>query len=110
MGMTHYNAYEKIRGVKVAALCEGDALGSPCDRIRVEIREPAGKRDAAEGFLDAYHGEGIQQVVLASSDLAATAENLGNHHTSFQGEPAVDGALTLAEGIGPVSFALVQGE
>ena len=22
MGMTHYNAYQKIRGVKVAALCE----------------------------------------------------------------------------------------
>ena len=24
MGMTHYNAYQKIRGVKVAALCEQD--------------------------------------------------------------------------------------
>ena len=24
MGMTHYNAYQKIRGVKVAAICEQD--------------------------------------------------------------------------------------
>ena len=24
MGMTHYNAYQKIRGVKVCALCEQD--------------------------------------------------------------------------------------
>jgi len=88
---------------------DGGALVSPCGNIRVELREPAGEKDAAEGFLDAYHGEGIQQVVLAAADLGAAADQLRRHQTPVRGEPSPGGSLALAEGIGPVGFALVQG-
>lgn len=88
---------------------DGSVMVSACGRIRVEIRESAGEWDAAEGFLDAYHGEGIQRVVLAAGDLAATAEHLRRHHTPFCGEPQAGETLALGKGIGPVTFALVQG-
>lgn len=81
---------------------EGGALVSPCGSIRVELHEPAGEKDAAEGFLDAYHGEGIQRVVLSAADLAGAADKL---HCPG---PAA-GVLALPGSIGPVGFALVQG-
>ena len=85
------------------------ALISACGRIRVEIREPAGEHDAAEGFLDAYHGEGIQQIVLAAGDLAAAAERLRRDRTPFSGGSEPGEPVVPDQGIGPVSFALVQG-
>jgi 4-hydroxyphenylpyruvate dioxygenase len=83
-------------------------MTGPCGRIRLDIREPSAQRDAAEGFLDAYHGEGVQRIVLAAANLGAARRELQARGMVFIGEPSPDVAMAAGDGIGPVTFALIQ--
>jgi len=50
------------------------AMVSPCGKIRIPINESADDRSQIQEYLDAYHGEGIQHIALASDDVYATVE------------------------------------
>lgn len=87
----------------------GDCMASPCGNIHIQIREPRGSADACEGFLDAYHGEGIQEVALTASDISAVAEQLRARQMTVA-EAAPDEPLTIPTGdaLGPASLTLIQ--
>jgi len=52
-------------------------MTSPCGRIRIPINEEGGeKAGQIQEYLDSYHGEGIQHVALASTDLPRTVDAL----------------------------------
>ena len=52
------------------------AMTSPCGKIRIPINESSDDKSQIQEYLDAYHGEGIQHVALASGDIHATVEKL----------------------------------
>jgi 4-hydroxyphenylpyruvate dioxygenase len=52
------------------------AMTSPCGRIRIPINESADDRSQIAEYLQAYRGEGIQHIALASDDIYATVEAL----------------------------------
>jgi 4-hydroxyphenylpyruvate dioxygenase len=58
------------------------AMTSPCGRIRMGDD----KSQIAE-YLEAYHGEGIQHIALATSDIYATVEALQARAVSFMSIP-----------------------
>jgi 4-hydroxyphenylpyruvate dioxygenase len=53
------------------------AMTSPCGKIRIPINEEGNdKAGQIQEYLDRYHGEGIQHIALASSDLHASVDAL----------------------------------
>lgn len=66
--------YFDIRGQKTAL--KSRALVSPCGKIRIPINEPQDKQSQVQEYLEAYHGEGIQHIALASRDIYRTVEEL----------------------------------
>jgi 4-hydroxyphenylpyruvate dioxygenase len=52
------------------------AMTSPCGRIRIPINESADERSQIAEYLQAYRGEGIQHIALATDDIYATVEAL----------------------------------
>ena len=52
------------------------AMTSPCGKIRIPINESSDDRSQIQEYLDAYHGEGIQHIALASRDIYATVQEL----------------------------------
>jgi 4-hydroxyphenylpyruvate dioxygenase len=52
------------------------ALVSPCGKIRIPINEPTERESQVEEYLDAYHGEGIQHIALATNDIYVSVEAL----------------------------------
>ncbi len=77
------------------------AMVSPCGKIRIPVNEPAdaaGRKGQIEEFIDAYHGEGIQHIALATDDIHATVEGLRAAGIRFRDTPdtyydAVDARL-----------------
>ncbi len=63
------------------------AMTSPCGMIRIPINESADDRSQIAEYLDAYHGEGIQHVALATGDIYATVEALMRNQVPFQSVP-----------------------
>jgi 4-hydroxyphenylpyruvate dioxygenase len=63
------------------------AMTSPCGRIRIPINESADDRSQIQEYLVAYHGEGIQHVALATSDIYATVEVLRARGVEFLDTP-----------------------
>ena len=65
------------------------ALTAPCGRIRIPINESGGggQTDQIEEYLQAYHGEGIQHVALASDDIVASHDRLRANGVRFQSPP-----------------------
>ena len=53
------------------------AMTSPCGKIRIPINEE-GSNTAGQiqEYLDAYHGEGIQHIALATDDIYRTVDGL----------------------------------
>jgi len=50
-------------------------MTSPCGKIRIPINEEGNERQGQiQEYLDAYHGEGIQHVALASTDIYTTVD------------------------------------
>src|SRR5690349_6470861 len=74
------------------------AMTSPCGRIRIPINESADDKSQIAEYLEAYHGEGIQHIALATADIYATVEALQSRGVSFMSVPdtyyeAVDGRV-----------------
>jgi 4-hydroxyphenylpyruvate dioxygenase len=63
------------------------ALVSPCGKIRIPINEPTDRKSQVEEYLDAYHGEGIQHIALATGDIHASVEALRTTGVSFMRTP-----------------------
>ncbi|HXR58828.1 MAG TPA: 4-hydroxyphenylpyruvate dioxygenase [Burkholderiales bacterium] len=65
----YFDIEGQVTGVK------SKAMTSPCGLIRIPINEEGGeKAGQIQEYLDRYHGEGIQHVALASSDLPRTVD------------------------------------
>src|ERR1700726_3526341 len=63
------------------------AMTSPCGRIRIPINESADDKSQIAEYLAAYHGEGIQHIALATSDIFATVEALRAKGVTFMDVP-----------------------
>ena len=63
------------------------AMTSPCGKIRIPINESADDRSQIEEYLDAYRGEGIQHIALATDDIHATVEGLARQGVAFMAPP-----------------------
>ena len=64
------------------------AMMSPCGKIRIPINESQDDKSQIEEYLREYHGEGIQHIALASSDIYKSVDILRGHGVFFQESPA----------------------
>jgi 4-hydroxyphenylpyruvate dioxygenase len=65
----YFDIEGQVTGVK------SKAMTSPCGKIRIPINEEGGdKAGQIQEYLDLYHGEGIQHIALASSDLPKSVD------------------------------------
>jgi 4-hydroxyphenylpyruvate dioxygenase len=74
------------------------AMTSPDGKIRIPINESADDKSQIAEYLEAYHGEGIQHIALATTDIYRTVEALRERGVGFMAVPptyyeAVDGRL-----------------
>ena len=77
--------YFDIHGQKTGL--KSRALESPCGKIRIPINEPTDRKSQIEEYLEAYHGEGIQHIALATDDIGATVERLRANGVRFMATP-----------------------
>jgi 4-hydroxyphenylpyruvate dioxygenase len=63
------------------------AMTSPCGKIRIPINEPSDDKSQIQEYLEAYRGEGIQHIALATDDIYATVETLAGNGISFMDVP-----------------------
>jgi 4-hydroxyphenylpyruvate dioxygenase len=66
------------------------AMTSPDGKIRIPINESGGvpgRVDQIEEYLQAYHGEGIQHIALATRDIHGTVEGLRAKGVAFLDTP-----------------------
>jgi len=77
--------YFDIHGQKTGL--KSRALESPCGRIRIPVNEPTDHKSQIEEYLEAYHGEGIQHIALATDDIVATVERLRANGVRFMATP-----------------------
>ena len=78
--------YFDIKGKKTGLTSR--ALTSPCGKLRIPINEPSDQKSQIQEYLDAYHGEGIQHIALATEDIFATVEGLREKGVRFLDTPA----------------------
>jgi 4-hydroxyphenylpyruvate dioxygenase len=71
----------KLTGLK------SKAMTSPCGKIRIPINESADDKSQIQEYLDAYRGEGIQHVALATDNIYETVEDLRGGGVVFQDTP-----------------------
>src|SRR5215468_7230801 len=74
----YFDIEGKLTGLK------SKAMTSPCGRIRIPINESADDKSQIAEYLEAYHGEGIQHIALAASDIFATVSGLRGRDVPFQ--------------------------
>src|SRR5205823_1319648 len=77
----YFDIEGKLTGLK------SKAMTSPCGRIRIPINESSDDKSQIEEYLSAYHGEGIQHIALATSDIYASVESLRLGGVTFQDTP-----------------------
>ena len=63
------------------------AMASPCGKIRIPINEPSDRKSQIQEYLEAYRGEGIQHIALASDDIFATVATLAANGIKFMDVP-----------------------
>jgi 4-hydroxyphenylpyruvate dioxygenase len=63
------------------------AMTSPCGKIRIPVNESADERSQIQEYLDAYRGEGIQHIALATADIYDTVERLRARGVEFLDTP-----------------------
>jgi 4-hydroxyphenylpyruvate dioxygenase len=63
------------------------AMVSACGKIRIPINESADDRSQIQEYLDAFHGEGIQHIALATDDIYATVEGMRARDVVFLDTP-----------------------
>jgi 4-hydroxyphenylpyruvate dioxygenase len=66
----YFDIEGKLTGVK------SRAMTSPCGKIRIPINQSAGEEGQIQEYLEAYRGEGIQHIALASADIYRTVDLL----------------------------------
>ncbi len=63
------------------------AMASPCGKVRIPINESADNKSQIAEYLDAYHGEGIQHIALATDDIYAAVAALRDRDVTFMDVP-----------------------
>jgi 4-hydroxyphenylpyruvate dioxygenase len=63
------------------------AMTSPCGKIRIPINESADERSQIQEYLEAYRGEGIQHIALATDDIHGAVEALATRGVTFLDTP-----------------------
>jgi len=63
------------------------AMVSPCGKIRIPINEPSDEKSQIQEYLEAYRGEGIQHIALATDDIHAAVEGLKAGGIGFMDVP-----------------------
>jgi len=63
------------------------AMTSPDGKIRIPINESADDKSQIAEYLEAYHGEGIQHIALATEDIYRTVEALRAKDVGFMSVP-----------------------
>ncbi len=59
------------------------AMTSPCGKIRIPINEPSDAKSQIQEYLDAYRGEGIQHIAMATDDIYSTVEAMRSNGIKF---------------------------
>jgi len=77
----HFDIEGKLTGLR------SRAMTSPCGKIRIPINESADDKSQIQEYLEAYHGEGIQHIALATEDIFVTVEGLRADGVRFQDTP-----------------------
>ena len=77
----YFNIRGKMTGLK------SRAMTSPCGKIRIPINEPTDSKSQIQEYLEAYHGEGIQHIALATDDIYRTVAQLRKNGTKFMSVP-----------------------
>ena len=80
----YFDIEGKLTGIK------SRAMTSPDGKIRIPINESRGhpgRVDQIEEYLQAYHGEGIQHIALATTDIYPTIEALHTNGVAFLDTP-----------------------
>jgi 4-hydroxyphenylpyruvate dioxygenase len=77
--------YFDIEGKKTGLFSR--AMTSPCGKIRIPINESQDDKSQIEEYLREYHGEGIQHIALASTDIYRTVDVLRRQGVAFQDSP-----------------------
>ncbi len=82
--------FEEIRFFDIHGKATGlksRAMASPCGKIRIPINESSDDKSQIQEYLEAYRGEGIQHIALASDDIYATVETLAKNGVKFMEVP-----------------------
>ncbi|MBL1265769.1 4-hydroxyphenylpyruvate dioxygenase [Candidatus Methylomicrobium oryzae] len=77
----YFDIHGKATGLK------SRAMTSPCGKIRIPINEPSDDKSQIQEYLDAYHGEGIQHIALATDDIYTAVEQLHANAIKFMDVP-----------------------
>jgi 4-hydroxyphenylpyruvate dioxygenase len=79
----YFDIEGRVTGVK------SKAMTSPCGKIRIPINEEGTEQGGGQiqEYLDQYHGEGIQHIALATSDVFATVEGMKANGVVFLDTP-----------------------
>jgi 4-hydroxyphenylpyruvate dioxygenase len=77
----YFDIHGKMTGLK------SRAMTSPCGKIRIPINEPTDAKSQIQEYLDAYHGEGIQHIALATDDIYSAVEQLRTNGVRFMDVP-----------------------
>ena len=77
----YFDIEGKLTGLK------SRAMTSPCGKIRIPINESSDDKSQIAEYLEAYHGEGIQHIALATPDIYASVDLLRKAGVEFQDAP-----------------------
>jgi 4-hydroxyphenylpyruvate dioxygenase len=77
----YFDIEGKLTGLK------SRAMTSPCGKIRIPINESSDDKSQIAEYLEAYKGEGIQHIALATDDIYATVDLLRKAGVAFQDTP-----------------------
>jgi 4-hydroxyphenylpyruvate dioxygenase len=79
--MRYFDIEGKLTGLR------SKAMTSPCGKIRIPINESADESSQIQEYLDAYRGEGIQHIALATNDIYETVDGLRRQGVAFLDTP-----------------------
>ncbi|MEN8259691.1 MAG: 4-hydroxyphenylpyruvate dioxygenase [Pseudomonadota bacterium] len=77
----YFDIHGKATGLKSRAMV------SPCGKIRIPVNEPTDSKSQIQEYLEAYHGEGIQHIALATDNIYDTVEALRANGMRFMDLP-----------------------
>ena len=79
--LRHFDIEGKLTGLR------SKAMVSPCGKIRIPINESADDHSQIQEYLEAYRGEGIQHIALATRDIYASVDALAARGVQFLDTP-----------------------